>query len=102
MHKLSAYHELGAWLGDHCLTRGNSKTRVSSMQKAQTRCPRGQKLKGGGAIPSCFARDSTYANAYLELYKNANSDMITNHISILTTTNFISLVCTPRNCIGPF
>ena len=45
MHWLGAYREFSAWLGDQCLTRENSKTRVSSMQKAQTRCPKEQKLE---------------------------------------------------------
>ena len=43
------YHEISARIGDHCLTKENSKTRVSSVsskQKAQTRCPREHKLKG--------------------------------------------------------
>ena len=37
MHYLGAYREFSAWLEDHCLTRENSKTGVSSMQKAHTR-----------------------------------------------------------------
>ena len=37
----------------------NVKTTVSSMQGAQTRCPREQKLKGRAVIPPCSSGGST-------------------------------------------
>ena len=63
VHWLGAYLEVDAWLGDHCLTRKNSKTSVSSMQKAQARSPRERKQKERGATPPCLCGASTYALA---------------------------------------
>ena len=63
MRYLDTYRASSARLDDHCLTRENSKTRVSSMQKAQPRCSRKLKLEREDATPACFSGGSTHALA---------------------------------------
>ena len=54
---LVAYMVEDKYRGAH--PKENSKTRLSTKQKAQTRCPRGHKLEGETVIPPCSSGSST-------------------------------------------